>query len=327
MTIECVLIARDNADTIGVAIASVVARVDCVLVVLNAESDEETGETARAAGARVVRGEPFRDFASARNEALSHARADWVLQLDTDDVYVFGADFLGWPSDGEAYSVVTVCDGIAWPFVRLFRSHLRYREKCHEYVVCGQRTPLVPHVNYLRTAPRNLAATARRNATLLEGATDARSIFHLGRARMEMGELARALELLEERLGMRGDDEESFYAALETARLRVRLSGPATEVSVAYERARLMRPHRAESYVEHAKILRENGDVAGSRDLAKRATDLPPCTDAIFVDLAAHSWRPWAELALSEKLLGNEVAFRAAYSKMMEWRTDAPPLT
>ena len=62
MAVECVLIARDNADTIAAAIASVSDRVDAVLVVLNAESDEETGTVARAAGARVVRGGPFKHF-------------------------------------------------------------------------------------------------------------------------------------------------------------------------------------------------------------------------------------------------------------------------
>jgi glycosyltransferase involved in cell wall biosynthesis len=326
VSVECVLIARDNADTIATAIASVAARVDAVLVVLNAESDEETGVVARAAGARVVRGGPFRDFASARNEALEHARAPWVLQLDSDDAYIFGPDFREWPTEGEAHAVVTVGDGFAWSFIRLFRSHLRYVEKCHEYVAYDGVAPLVSHANYLRTPPKDLAARARRNVALLEGQADPRSIFYLARSYKEMGDLSRALELFEERVSMMERGEESFYAALEAARVRALLERPAAEVSAAYERARLMRPKRAEPYVEHARLLRKNGDVVRARDLAERATKLPPCTDALFVDIEAHTWRPWAELALAEKTLGNENEFRAAYSRMMEWRTDAPPL-
>ena len=103
----------------------------------------------------------------------------------------------------------------------------------------------------------------------------------------------------------------------------MRLARPAAE---AYERALFMRPTRAEPYVEHAKLLRQAGDLVRARDLARRAADLPPCTDSIFVDIAAHTWRPWAELALTEKLLGNEAAYEAAYSRMAEWRTDAPAL-
>ena len=322
MAVECVLIARDNADTIGAAIASVEHHVDAVLVVLNAESDEETGVAARAAGARVVRGGPFRDFASARNEALEHVRGEWALQLDTDDFYAFGPEFRGWPIEGEAHAIVTVCDGLAWKFIRLFRPHLRYREKCHEYISCDV-APLVPHVNYLRTLPKDPVARARRNLALLEGGTDARSIFQLAESYKQVGELDRALELFKRRAGMGEHNEEAFYAALEIARILVRLARPAAE---AYERARFMRPTRAEPYVEHAKLLRQAGDLVRARDLARRAADLPPCTDSIFVDIAAHTWRPWAELALTEKLLGNEAAYEAAYSRMAEWRTDAPAL-
>ena len=126
-----------------------------------------------------MRGGPFRDFASARNEALEHVRGDWALQLDTDDFYAFGPEFRGWPTDGEAHAIVTVCDGLAWKFIRLFRPHLRYREKCHEYISCDV-APLVPHVNYLRTLPKDPVARARRNLALLEGGTDAQSIFQLG---------------------------------------------------------------------------------------------------------------------------------------------------
>ena len=325
MSVECVLIARDNADTIGAAIDSVVNRVDGVLVVLNAESDKETGDAALAAGARVVRGGPFRDFASARNEAIQHVRADWVLQLDTDDTYAFGPDFCGWPTAGEAHAIVTVCDGLAWKFIRLFRPHLRYKERCHEYISCDV-APLVLGVNYLRTPPKDPVARARRNLALLEGGTDARSIFQLAESYKQMGELVHALGLFEQRADMGEHDEEAFYAALEVARLMVRLSRPASEISLAYERARSMRPQRAEPYVEHAKFLRQVGDITLARDLSRKATELPPCTDFIFVDIAAHTWRPWAELALTEKLLGNEAAFRAAYAKMGEWRMDAPPL-
>jgi glycosyltransferase involved in cell wall biosynthesis len=325
MSVECVLIARDNADTISAAIASVAAHVDAVLVVLNAESDEETGAVARAAGARVVRGGPFRDFASARNEALEYVHAEWALQLDTDDAYAFGPEFQGWPTDGEAHAIVTVCEGLAWKFIRLFRPHLRYREKCHEYISCDV-APLVFGVNYLRTPPKDPVARARRNAALLEGQTDSRSVFQLGMAHMQMGNLERALEFLEQRATMPDHPEETFYATLEAARIYARLARPNAAAS-AYVRASLMRPTRAEPYVECAKILRERGDVAAARDLARRATELPPCTDMIFVDIAAHTWRPWAELALTEKLLGDEAAFEAAYSKMVEWRRDAPPLT
>lgn len=323
MAVECVLIARDNADTIAAAIASVSDRVDAVLVVLNAESDEETGTVARAAGARVVRGGPFKDFASARNEALEHVRAPWALQLDTDDTYAFGPEFRGWPTDGEAHAIATVCDGLVWKFIRLFRPHLRYREKCHEYI-SSDGAPLVPHVNYLRTLPKDPAARAQRNIALLEGETSARSIFLLGMAYTQTEDLDRALALLEKRADMPEQNEEAFYAALEAARVLVRLGRPAAK---AYERARSMRPMRAEPYVEHARILRQQGDVTGARMLAAQATTLPPCTDVLFVDIASHTWRPWAELALSEQLLGNEQAFRAAYSRMAEWRTDAPPLT
>jgi glycosyltransferase involved in cell wall biosynthesis len=82
--ISLCLIAKDEEPMLPGCLASVEGAVD-EIVLVDTGSTDRTREIARAAGARVFE-QPWReDFSAARNEALSHARGDFVLQLDADE--------------------------------------------------------------------------------------------------------------------------------------------------------------------------------------------------------------------------------------------------
>ena len=80
--ISAVLIAQNEADRIGVALASL-AFCDERLVVDGGSSDR-TSEIAIAAGARVI-SRPFDGFVAQKNYAVEQARHDIVLSLDCDE--------------------------------------------------------------------------------------------------------------------------------------------------------------------------------------------------------------------------------------------------
>ena len=78
------MIVRDEEAMLPACLASVRDAVDD-LVVVDTGSRDGTKRIAQEAGARVFDFTWCDDFAAARNEALRHARAKWVLVLDADE--------------------------------------------------------------------------------------------------------------------------------------------------------------------------------------------------------------------------------------------------
>ena len=84
------LIARDEEAFIEGCLRSAAEVVD-ELVVLDTGSSDTTRAIAATHGASVYRFEWCDDFAAARNAALAHVTADWVLILDADERLATGA--------------------------------------------------------------------------------------------------------------------------------------------------------------------------------------------------------------------------------------------
>ncbi len=83
-TVSLCLIAKDEEASIGMAIKSVLALVDEVIVV-DTGSTDNTRIIAEGYGARVLDVPWEDDFSQARNTCLTEALSDWVLVLDADE--------------------------------------------------------------------------------------------------------------------------------------------------------------------------------------------------------------------------------------------------
>jgi glycosyltransferase involved in cell wall biosynthesis len=81
--LSAVLIARDEEARLPEALESV--RFCDEVLVMDAGSTDRTREVAEAAGARVLRNEPWPGFVAQRNLAVDAARHDWVLAVDADE--------------------------------------------------------------------------------------------------------------------------------------------------------------------------------------------------------------------------------------------------
>jgi glycosyltransferase involved in cell wall biosynthesis len=150
-TVDALIIAKDNEQTIARAVASVRERVERVLVVVDPVTKDGTRERALEAGAQVEEAAPFVDFATARNDAIERARADYVVMVDSDDALAFTSAFRGWPSDSDAYSLRVVEGSYRWTRVLYFRPSLRFKGRAHEVLECGDGLPPeVPGILYHR---------------------------------------------------------------------------------------------------------------------------------------------------------------------------------
>lgn len=82
-SIAACVVARNEADKLPPALASV-AWVD-EIVLLDLDSDDGSGEIARAAGAQVHRRRPHPIVEPLRDEVAAHCHSEWVLVLDPDE--------------------------------------------------------------------------------------------------------------------------------------------------------------------------------------------------------------------------------------------------
>lgn len=85
MAISLCMIAKNEAATLGQALASVKDVVSEIIVV-DTGSTDDTVTIAESHGAKVHFFPWVNDFAAARNVSLAHATGDWVLVIDADEI-------------------------------------------------------------------------------------------------------------------------------------------------------------------------------------------------------------------------------------------------
>lgn len=160
------LIVRDEAARLPGCLAALRALGPLIdhVVVHDTGSTDETVRIAREAGAVVVEGAWAGDFALARNVALEHARATWVLAVDADERVVADPDRLrelleqatgvpgqdGAPDAGVVQLVNVGADEgeqYAAPILRLVRpDRVRFAGRLHERPVRLDDTAAPPRL-------------------------------------------------------------------------------------------------------------------------------------------------------------------------------------
>ncbi len=175
LRVALVVIARDEATSIGRLLRSVAPWVDTMLV-LDTGSQDDTVTIAQACGATVRHFAWCDDFAAARNAALDQADADWHLVLDADEWLIDGgpalaalraqrADFVGvLRHDNEDAAAGVVHNWLS----RVLPGTVRYRGRVHEqpqHALPLRRLPLV--VGHDGYAASRMTAKRGRNRPLL----------------------------------------------------------------------------------------------------------------------------------------------------------------
>ncbi|GIV90042.1 MAG: glycosyl transferase [Chloroflexus sp.] len=84
MRLSIAIIARDEAAHIAGCLRSIAGLSDDVVVIVDAQTRDETAAIAAAHGAQVWT-EPWRGFSAQRNLALQRCRGEWVLFIDADE--------------------------------------------------------------------------------------------------------------------------------------------------------------------------------------------------------------------------------------------------
>lgn len=287
--LSAVLIVRDEQDRLPLCLASLRDVVDEVVVADTGSVDQTVG-VARAMGARVVHVPWTDDFAAARNAALAHARSDWVLHVDADEVVV--------AADGPALrAALDAGDGLVAQVHHLGaegrtvqrrttvfrRSRLRWVGRVHEQLVPVSGTAelrplpglLLEHSGHL---PDALAAkgTAARNARLAQLQADEepgwRSAFELARALHAQGRRGSAAAAYLSCLEQLPATDKVVRTLCQRALAQVAVHADDVGTAVRHARAALaLAPGDSPSRTALAAALHASGDHHG----ALRVLDAP----------------------------------------------------
>ncbi|MGH6965378.1 MAG: glycosyltransferase, partial [Phenylobacterium sp.] len=239
-----VMIARDEAASIGRALESARARVER-MIVLDTGSTDATREIAVAAGAEVHSFTWCDDFAAARNAALAHSDADWNLILDADEWIEAGGEALATLPAGGFLGEVRIAsrmdqpgaEGQAW-LPRLLPRGVRYVGRIHEQPVSDLPRLHLPvtlgHDGYLAD---NLARKGARNETLLmreleDAPEDPYLWFQLAKEHQARGRAPQAALCFHEALRLAAADVPYRHALVVRAMIALKAAGELHEALV-----------------------------------------------------------------------------------------------
>jgi hypothetical protein len=324
-TICLTLIVKNETRVLARCLDSIVRFVDCWCIADTGSTDGTQEFICEYFANRNLPGElierPWRDFATNRNEVLVHAAsmADYWWMIDADEEVLCTPSFKLPSLETDAYELLHRGRNSTTTFYRtqLVRSNVpfHYRGVLHEVMMCDK-----PHdksrIAGLVVAghfdgARNLDPVAkyRSDIEVLSGAlvnepNNARYVFYLAQSYRDAKDLERALETYERRVHMGGWSEEQWYAAFQVGLLYER-QGYQPDAVDSYLRAYDMRPSRAESLCEVARLYREKRRYQLGFLFAQIALAIPKPDDILFLDEAVYAWRILDEYSICAYFTGN----------------------
>ncbi len=179
------MIVKNEADVILRCIQSIESVAD-EFVVVDTGSEDDTVGRLRTHGIEVIRSQWYDDFSYSRNISIEHARSDWILWLDADDVVAPDAlekiDALKRTPAQCVYGFVVRNErggdtGSEFLQARMFPRHpqLRFERRIHEQILPSARRlgmrmephheVVICHKGY--ADPATVRKKARRNVDML----------------------------------------------------------------------------------------------------------------------------------------------------------------
>ena len=310
------MIVKDEAHVIERCLASARPLID-TWVIVDTGSTDGTQDVIRRALADLpgeLHERPWRDFEHNRNEAMALARgkADYLMIIDADDVFVAEPGFAMPALTAPGYALFHHFAEHSFNRVQIVRSDSDYRYVgvLHEAI----ESPTAPQAPLLEGLSVRIMSDGARNkdqkrkyqqdAKLLERAVrehpdNTRYQFYLAQSYRDCGQFLKSIKAYQKRVDMGGWDQEVWYALYQIAALTERRTKDFTPALKAYLRAYEFRPQRAEPLWAVAKHYREAGQYHTGYLFAFSAAHTPRPDDILFVDDPLYTWRAADEYAMA----------------------------
>lgn len=276
--------------------------------------------------------DPFVNFEYSRNKALDFAvgKADYVLFIDADEELRYEPGFQLPSLEKDFYHITINNNGNEYVRRMLIKNDLNWRWKgvLHEVIICNQAYSHetikgIKNIYHTDGARSKDPLKYQKDAIILEEAfkkdpTSARTAFYLAQSYRDADNPQKALEWYNNRVLMKGWNQEVFWAMLEKARMQKALDMPPEVFLPEFLKAYQYRPSRLEPlyYIAHHYRLQE--DYLPGYLIAKMAYNIPPPDDILFVRKWMYDYGLPLELSICAYWIGNYDECKQVSLKILE---------
>jgi glycosyltransferase involved in cell wall biosynthesis len=312
------MIVKNESARIERALQSVLPYVSAYVIADTGSTDDTIariqGIFAKASVPGLIVNTTFENWSQARNVALSAGRTNapawdcnYLLLMDADMELVMVNPTAFKHLDGPSYDMTQVVGSLEYLNRRLVRvdSTGMYVGVTHEYLDVEAAGAIQRDAAYFndKADGANRPNKAKRDIKLLRDGLkkepgNSRYFFYLAQSYKDDGNLHRAIQWYQRRVEAGGWPEEQWYAQLCLAICKLEQKKE-DEFVLEMLKAYCMRPTRAESLFYLAHFYRNKGSNALAAMYAETAMQIPPTTDALFVDKFQTTTGPEEEFAIS----------------------------
>ncbi len=333
------MIVRNEAKRISEVLASYASYIDSYTI-LDTGSVDGTQELIRKELEGIpgtLYEEPFVDFATSRNRALTlHGTSTIFSMMPNGDVLSGGPElrtFLEanrhgnagayrvriWP--GHYYHPLVMRTGMGW----------HYKWRTHECAMGPNMGSVIPGVTVKRDrgarTDEEWKARWLRDLDLLdrdrvEDPKDPRPYFYLGQTHECLGQYAQALSFFEQRTTLGGYFDEVYEAKFRIGKMKAKLDRPWAEIQQAYLEAYAHDPRRAEPLYAISEYWYDKDQHHISRIFAVATAELPKPPTDLFLDEEIYSWKAADRTAISSYYAGRKADGRRWAEKAVKERPD-----
>lgn len=294
------MIVRNEAAIIERCLTAALPAIDYYVICDTGSTDDTVARMRKVLDAAGTAGEihhtEFRDFGSARNEALDRCRQsagafDYILFADADlELRILDADFRAL-LEAPAYIVRQTTREHSFFNTRLMRRDLqaRYVGMTHEYLRAGWPLPRFDALAFDDHAcgssrPEKFERDLRLLLQELErDPQNPRTLFYIAQTYRSHGDDRTAIEWYRRRATAGGWDEEIWYSLYAAALCHNKLGEEQAFIDTALEAYRV-RPSRAEPLYALARHYRDQRLYEEAFTMAEMGAAIPyPHKDALFV--------------------------------------------
>ncbi len=262
----------------------------------------------------------WKNFSHNRNLALDAAqkKSDYIFMMDADDELMHDDNFRFKQLTEGSYFINCILKGYTYARRHLIKSDMPWKwvGVIHEHLECRlpYSTPVYPTGHIIASTEGARGQNPDRfkvdieilKSGLKDEPNNTRYQFYLAQSYRDDGDFENALKEYQNRVAMRGWEEEVYYALYEVGNAQARLGMKRSLVLESLLKAYYYRPSRLEALHKAVSICRMSGHYHLGYQLGISALNTPMTTDVLFIPKSTYEWEFKDEVSICASWIGRK---------------------